>query len=140
MSDTRFSQMTLFDPPELDITYKCKRAMRLAVSGSRHSRAEIADLMTDLCAGEGMKDRVAKTTVDNWTKDSAKDRMPQVQLMTVFCAALQNVEPIREMLRPLGYQVIGPEEQRILAWGKAELNKKSAVRKARLAFEILEEK
>ena len=140
MSDTRFSQMTLFDQPELDITYKCKRAMRLAIAGSRLSRAEIADAMTEICADEGVKERVAKTTVDNWTKDSARDRMPQAPLMTIFCSVLKDIGPIQEMVRPLGYRIIDPDEQRILAWAKAELEKKAAARKARLAFEILEEK
>ena len=140
MSDTHSSQLNLFDRTELDITYKCKRAMRLMIAGSRFSRTEIADMMTEVCADEGVKERVAKTTIDNWTKDSARDRMPQVQLMTIFCSVLNGVGPIEEMLRPLGHQVIGPEDRRILAWAKADLAKKAATRKARLAFEILEVK
>ena len=140
MSDTHSSQLNLFDRTELDITYKCKRAMRLAIAGSHFSRTEIADMMTAVCVDEGVKERVAKTTVDNWTKDSARDRMPQVSLMTIFCAATKNVGPIEEMVRPLGYQVIGPEDRRILVWAKAELAKKAAARKARLAFESLEVK
>ena len=140
MSDTRSSQMNLFDRTELDITYKCKRAMRLAIAGSNFSRSEIADIMTEICADEGVKERVAKATIDNWTKDSARNRMPQVQLMTIFCSVLNGIGPIEEMLRPLGYQVIGPDDRRILAWAKAELAKKAAARKARLAFEFLEVK
>jgi hypothetical protein len=40
-------------------------------------------------------------------------------------------------LRPLGCDVIGPEDLKVLAWARAEIGRREAARKAKAAWDAL---
>ena len=131
-------QLDLFLEQNLNIVPEVKRQIRMALSGSALSRDQIVDQMNALAARDGLKRTVTRAALDSWCKDSDPGRMPGLAGLALFCRVLGTTGPISALARPLGCEIIGPEERKILAWGKAELEKRKAIKKARLAMEVLE--
>jgi hypothetical protein len=94
--------------------------------------------MNSLASKEGMRETISKTTLDNWTKDSAPDRLPSPKWLPILCTVLNYCGPIEVMLLPLGAGVVGPKEVKILDWANAEIERRRATKRARAAMEILE--
>ena len=133
------SQLQLFRDRNLNIVYEIKRQIRLALCGTNLSRDQVMDEMNRLASRDGVnKKAVTRATVDSWCKDSEPGRLPSLNGLVVFCAALGTQEPVRAMLKPLGADVIGPEEVGLLAWARAEQARRKAAKKARLAQEELD--
>lgn len=132
------SQMQLFRSRPFNPTYEIKRQIRIGLGQTSLSRDQVVDEMNALAAREGMRESISKTTLDNWTKDSAPDRLPSAKWLPILCSVLDDTGPIEAMLLPLGAGVIGPKEMKILQWAKAELERKRATKKARAAMQILE--
>ena len=137
MTETTF-QLDLFHQRTLNTTYEVKREMRLGVSRSHLSREQIVDRMNEIAVAEGMHSKISKATLDNWLKDSDPGRLPSPAWLTIFCHVVCNTGPITAMLYPLGSKAIDEGKQRLLSWAEAEMEKKKAARKARLALEGLE--
>jgi hypothetical protein len=131
-------QLDLFHQQSLNTTYETKRAMRMAVARSRKSREEIVDLINKVAVQENMRTTISKATLDNWLKDSDTGRLPMPAWMTIFCYVLHDYSPIAAMLAPLGCGVLTTEKQKLLAWAEAEQMKRTAVKRARIAYESLE--
>jgi hypothetical protein len=131
-------QLDLFGEQNLNIVAEVKRQIRLALGKTTLSRDEVVDRMNALASRDGLKDTVSKATLDGWCKDSDTSRIPSLARLVLFCHVLGTADPIRAVARPLGTEVVGPEERKILAWGKAELARRRAAKKARLALEVLE--
>ena len=131
-------QLDLFTEQNLNVVSEIKRQIRLALSKTNLSRDQVVDQMNDLAIKNNLKRVVTKTALDSWCKDSDPGRMPTVTGLVLFCRILSTIDPIRALTRPLGCEVIEPEEKKILAWGKAEIFKKRAAKKAKLAMEVLE--
>jgi hypothetical protein len=132
------SQMQLFRSRPLNPTYEIKRQIRIGLGETSLSRDQVVDEMNALAAREGMRETISKTTFDNWTKDSAPDRLPSPKWLPILCSVLDYNGPIEAMLLPLGAGVIGPKEMKVLQWANAELERKRAAKKARAAMQILE--
>ena len=132
-------QLDLFHHVSFNTTYEIKRNMRLAVSKSHLSREEIVDQMNKVAVQEGMQTTISKATLDNWLKDSDPRRMPMPAWLTIFCYVLHNTGPIAAMLNPLGCIVLGGETQKLLAWAEAEIGRRRASKKARMALANLED-
>jgi hypothetical protein len=132
-------QLDLFHQISLNTTYETKRAMRLAVLKSHLSREEIVDQINKVAVQEGMRTTISKATLDNWLKDSDQGRMPSPAWLTIFCYVLQDARPIGAMLNPLGYIALGGDTQKLLAWAEAEIGRRKASKKARIALANLEE-
>lgn len=135
---SRYHQMNLFDQKTLNCTYEIKRRMRILIAKSHLSRDEIADQMSEAAAQEGMKISVSRGTIDNWVKDSDPGRLPSPACLTIFCHVMGSNWPIEAMLEPLGAGAISGDDCKVLAWGKAELERRAAGKRARLALESLE--
>ena len=131
-------QLDLFSNQSLNPTYEIKRQIRLALAGCNLSRDEIVDRMNEIAVQEGMRKTISKATLDNWTKDSDPDRLPSLPWLTIFCRAAGTVAPIEAMLRPLGCGVLNNDDHNLLAWAKAEMEKRKAAKRARLALEAIE--
>ena len=138
MNKTAF-QYSLFQDISMNPTYEIKRQIRMALTGSDLSRAQVADKMNQIAVHEGMRKTVSKETLDSWTKRSEPDRLPSLHWMTIFCHVLDTLAPIAAMLQPLGAKVIGPEDLKILTWARAERDKKRAAKRARVAEQALED-
>ena len=133
------TQMSFFESISLNPTYEIKRQLRMALSGSTLSRDEVADEINRIAVHEGMRKQISKQTLDNWTKNSDSDRLPSLPWLTLLCSVLNTVGPIAAMIRPLGADIIDEKDARLLAWAKAEREKRRANKKARLAEQALEE-
>jgi len=135
---TKPQQLDLFSNKSLNITYELKRCMRIAASASGLSRDQIVDQMNAIAAREGMRTSVSKAAVDNWLKDSDPGRLPSPPWLTIFCSVTGDRGSIEVMLHPLGCGVVDETGQRLLAWAEAEVERKRAAKRARLALEGLE--
>lgn len=131
-------QLELFSSQSINPTYEIKRQIRLVLSECNMSRDEIVDRMNKIAVQEGMRKTISKATLDSWTKDSEPDRLPSLPWLTIFCQAAETIAPIEAMIRPLGCGVLDNDDQRLLAWAKAEMEKRKAVKRARLALEGLD--
>ena len=133
------TQMSFFESISLNCTYEIKRQLRMALSGSTFSRDEVADEINKIAVREGMRKQISKQTLDNWMKNSDSDRLPSLPWLTIFCSVLNTVGPIAAMIRPLGADIIDETDARLLAWARAEREKRRANKKAKLAEQALEE-
>lgn len=133
-------QLWLFDPSHqsLNPVHEVRRMIRLAMSKSPLSREQIADEMNRIAGDEGMHKSITKATLDSWVKDSDPERIPSLSLLVIFCRVMGTVDPISVMAKPLGGQVINHEDMKLLTWARAEVAKKKAARRARLAMEAVE--
>ena len=134
-SITKAHQLDLFKNTLLNPTYTVKRQIRIALANSRLSRDEVADRMNEMARVEGMRKSISKAVLDNWTKDSDPDRLPSLPWMTIFCKVLETVAPLEAMAQPLGAAILGPEDLNVLKWARAELARKKAAKRARIALE-----
>jgi len=132
-------QLDLFQSQTLNPTYEIKRQIRLLIAKSNMSRDEIVVRMNKIAVREGMRSTITKATIDSWTKDSDPGRLPSPAWLTIFCYVMGSLGPISVMASPLGCAVIDNEDQKLLAWAKAELEKKRASKRARLALESIKE-
>lgn len=137
MNDSAY-QLDLFKSTSLNPAYEIKRQIRIALGNSSLSRDEVADRMNEIAVAEGIRKKITRAQIDNWAKDSDPDRLPSPPWLTILCKVLGNIGPIEAMIRPLGFNAIGPEETRVLRWGHADLAKRRAAKKARLALEAIE--
>ena len=135
-------QLDLFNNTSLNTTYEIKRQIRLALADCGLSRDEVADRMTEIAVKEGMrpgkKNGITRATLDNWCKDSEPERVPSIVWLTIFCHVAGTVKPIEALLRPVGCGVLRPEDMRLLAWARAEMDRKRAAKRARLAMELID--
>jgi len=58
-------------------------------------------------------------------------------LLPVFCEAVGSDLPLRVLTSALGLMVVGAEEQLLLRWARAEVEKRRAAKEARKAAEEL---
>lgn len=135
---SNISQLELFRSSSLNPTYEIKRQLRIALANSALSRDEVVDLMNEISVSEGMRKTVSKAVLDGWVKDSDPDRLPSLPWLTIFCRVLEVTGPLNAMARPLGFAVIGAEDVNILKWGQAELQKRRAAKRARMALDAVE--
>lgn len=132
------AQLPLFDAVSLNATYEIKRQIRLALSNSVFSRDQVVDRMNELGSHEGFSRTTTKAVLDTWTKDSEPGRLPTITALTILCRVLGTVAPFEAALRPLGCAVLDPNDRQVLQWAKAELEKKKATKRARVALEAIE--
>lgn len=134
-------QLDFFSNQSLNITYEIKRQIRMAMADSTLSRDEIADQMNEIAVKEGLrsgKNGISRAILDSWCRDSDAGRLPSLNWLTIFCEVMGTVSPIGVMLKPLGCGAINPVDIKLLAWAKAEMEKRRAIKKARVALEVLE--
>lgn len=136
MSNT--SQLKLFQSDSLNPTYEIKRQLRIALANSALSRDEVVNQMNEISVAEGMRKTVSKAIVDGWVKDSDPDRLPSLPWLTIFCRVMEVTGPVNAVVQPLGFSVIGPEDARILAHGQADLARRRAAKRARMALDAVE--
>ncbi|MBN2060736.1 MAG: hypothetical protein JW882_10010 [Deltaproteobacteria bacterium] len=132
------NQLELFTSQSLNPTYELKRRIRLEMSKSAMSRDQVVDKMNDLASREGIQGRISKATLDGWCKDSDPSRIPSPVQLVLFCVVMDSNDPMKVLVNPLGSELIGPEDAKLLAWARAEQAKRKAVKRARIALEMIE--
>ena len=134
----KMNQLKLFSRQNLNPTFEIKRILRLVLSASNLSRDQVVDRMNDLSSREGIKGSISKATLDSWTKDSDPARLPSITQLILFCSIMETTEPMRPIIATLGGELLGPEDLKVFKYGKAEIEKKKAMKRARRALEEIE--
>jgi len=127
-------QPSLFEQVSLDPTNRVKSAMREALKECRLSREQVVDEINRLAGVEGIKTKVSLSLLDKWVAASANHLIPW-KLLPIFCQVTKSILPLQALVAPLGLQVIGPSEIKILEWGKVELQRRALSKKTRRLME-----
>lgn len=135
------TQLRLWDSPSFDPTDRLKTAMREALKACPLSRERIVSDMNQLANAEGMicGGRAQKITVpqlEKWVAAGASGHVISLKLLPVFCRVVGSIAPIQAIAAPMGAEVVGPEDAKLLRWARAESERRKIVREAgRLAQE-----
>lgn len=118
------SQLNLFSMPTLNVLRDVKAAMATAYKESGLSRDELCDRMNELadrhgvCLAGGRGQKLALATLEKWLNPEDREHLPSIKALPVFCAATGSIEPARAIFGPLGWQVIGDQDARLLEWAR----------------------
>ena len=117
-------QLNLFNQPSLNIGKKLKEQMASSARASKFSREELLDRMNDLASRYGVRlvkgngAGLSLATLEKWLNPEAMEHVPGVNSLLIFCAAIEDLAPMREVLAPLGGMLIDEEEVKLLLWAK----------------------
>jgi hypothetical protein len=118
------SQLKLFSAPTLNVLRTVKAAMATAHKESGLSRDELCDRLNELadrygvCLVSGRGQKLTLPTLEKWLNTEEREHFPSIKALPVFCAATNDIGPMRAMIEPLGWQIIGDQDARLLAWAR----------------------
>lgn len=130
-------QLNLFSQPSLNVGKKLKEQIAASAKNSKYSREELLERMNDLASRYGVRlvkgngNGLTMATLEKWLNPEAMEHTPGVNSLMIFCAALDDLDPMREVLAPLGGMLIGEEEVKLLLWAKEYHRAKDARNKMR---------
>ena len=133
----KLRQKSLFECPSLDPIMKVKAAMQKTIRQCSLSREQIVDKMQELAEVEGIKTKISLSLLDKWVAQSAAHIIPW-RLLPIFCKVTGSLEPIQALIAPLGVQIIFGDDIKVLAWAKAELQRRALNKKVRRLMEEIE--
>jgi len=141
-------QLTLFenDPHALaGVLPAVRAAMNAAAGSSDEGRKLLVDRLNDLAARanvrltSGNAKSISKDTLDKWLSPSDRDHPPSILAVVIMCMATGDPGAIQAMLKPLGFEVMTPEDRKLRDYGRAVIEEKArAKRKRRMEDELLE--
>lgn len=116
-------QIPLFDAPTFNVTRILKEAMNTAAKNCGLSREQIVDRMNDLASRYGVNlvsnGALSLDTLEKWINPNELNRQMPMKALPIFCAVVGDSSALDVMARPVGYQVIGHEDQQFLKWARA---------------------
>jgi len=130
-------QLSLFDAPTLNVARQIKGVMNAAAKNCGRSREELVDRMNELAARYGVSlvsgngKELSLDTFEKWINPSELGRQMPIKALPVFCAVVGDASALDVLARPLGYRVIGPDDQQFLKWAKANMSARQARRTMR---------
>ena len=130
-------QLSLFEQRTLNIDRELHEAMNQAAKNCGLSRDEIVERMNALAVkygitlAKGNGRQLTLTTLEKILNPNEPSHTISIKALPVFCAAVGDHSPLDILARPLGFEVIGEEEQRLLRWARANLTKSQALRELR---------
>jgi len=136
-------QLRLFDAVTLNCEAELKRLMSSTCEKSGLSRAEIVCRMNGLARRYGILllkgngGGLTVATFEKWLNPNDTTHFPTVKALLVFCGVMgdDGLPVLNTLVKPLGFQVIGPQDGALLEWareyrrvsqGKRRLRKLSA--------------
>lgn len=140
-------QMSLFegDAQLAGLIPAVRAAMNAAAGLDPDGRKLLVDKINALAASGGVRltagntKSISKDTLDKWLSPADRDHVPNLLAVVVFCLATGDLRPMREALRPLGADVMTPEDRKYAAYGRAIIEQKAKAKaKRRLEEELLE--
>ena len=129
-------QRNLFDRPSLNPVPRLKAAMREALKGCGLSREQVVDRMNELASLEGLttggrNKKVTLPLLDKWVAEGAPEHVIPTKFIPIFCEAVGDFRVLQVLAGCLGLTVIRPEEQKLLEWARAEVEKRRIAKRAR---------
>lgn len=125
-------QLSLFSQPSLNIGKGLKERLAKIAKESRFSRDELLERMNDLSSRYGVRlvkgngNGLTMATFEKWLNPDAMEYIPSINSLVVFCAAVENIEPLKEVIAPLGVMVIEESDVKLLLWAKEYQKAKEA--------------
>ena len=135
-------QLTLWDAPSFDPVTRLKAAMRDALKACPSSRERVVSDMNELAALEGMTcngnaQKVSEPLLDKWVAAGSTAYVIPLRFLPIFCKVVGSSLPMQAMVAPLGLEIIGGEEKKLLEWARAEARRRHLSKEAkRLAQEV----
>lgn len=134
-------QGSLFGP-SLNPVLRLKGAMRQAIRGCRFSREEIVERLNRQAMLEGLGGRrgqkLSLAALDGWVAESKGTLIP-LELLPLFCWAVESILPLKVLAAGLGAEVITGEERVLIELARVDQEAKRLARvKARLVQQIEE--
>lgn len=121
----------------LNIDYDFHKSSNNAAKKCGLSRDQIVDKMNYLSDNNGIRltkgnsHHLTVATIEKWLNPNDGSHPMPLKAVPVFCAAVKNNKPIDAIARPLGLQVIGDQEQKLLEWARAYHEKRRAAHEMR---------
>lgn len=118
------TQQSLFElPTSLNIDKSVKEALFRSAKNSGLSREEIVDRMNRLAARFGVSLVTGKPlsleVLEKWLSPNDLSRFMPVRAIPIFCKAVNDKSVLHEIVSPLGYEIIGEDDKKLLAWARA---------------------
>ena len=135
-------QAYLFDKPDFNIVPLLKSAMRESLRECPLSRDQVAAEMSGMIDSAGLRfpgnsRSISKPILDKWVGESSAHVIP-LSLLPIFCAVVETRLPLQIVCAPLRLVVITEEDGKVFLWGRAEIEKRRAIRRARKLAEEIE--
>ena len=130
-------QLSLFSQPSLNIGKKFKEQLALSAKESGFSREELLARINDLAERYGVRmlkgngRKLTMATLEQRLNPEAAAYLPGINAIVVLCAALRDMEPLNEMVAPLGGVLIEEDDVKMLAWAKEYHRAKAAQKRMR---------
>ncbi len=123
-------QQSLFDIPTFNIAADIKAALNQAVKNSGLSREDVVDKMNahaerygvNLVNGNSTK--LTLDTLEKWLNPADHTRSIPLKALPLFCAVVKDMSPLDILAKPLGCEVIGPKDRKMLEWARIKLRQK----------------
>ena len=134
-------QLDLFSRFSLNINHDVKEAMAISARESGLSREEILDRMNSLAGKYGVRlfrgngNSLTMSTLEKWLNIQAAEHIPPINSLVIFCAVLNDNSAMEKITKPLGAQLIGEEDIKLLLWAREY----HQIKKARKRMRKIEE-
>lgn len=132
------SQLGLFSSaPTLNVLRDLKTSMAKAAKETGLSRDELCDRINQLADRYGVRmvkgpgQNLSLDTLEKWLNPEDKERVIPVKAISIFCAAVESVEPFQVLVAPLGWRVINDKQAKLLWLAELdqEVKQKQAIMK-----------
>jgi ribosome-binding protein aMBF1 (putative translation factor) len=132
------TQLGLFNQPSLNVLRDLKQSMAKAADASGLSREELCDRINHLADRYGVRlvkgtgPNLTMATFEKWLNPEDKERVIPSKALSVFCAAVESVEPMQVLVAPLGWRVINDKQAKLLSLAELDRDvkkKRAMIRK-----------
>ncbi|WP_310598812.1 hypothetical protein [Desulfobulbus sp.] len=132
------TQLGLFTSiPTLNVLRDLKVAMAKAAKETGLSREELCDRINHLADRYGVRlvkgtgHKLTLDTLEKWLNPEDQERVIPVKAMSVFCSAVNSLDPIQAIVAPLGGRVIDAQQDKLLRIAELdqEVKRKQAMMK-----------
>ena len=125
------TQLGLFTTaPTLNVLRDLKVAMAQAAKATGLSREALCDRINELADRYGVRlvkgtgPNLTVDTLEKWLNPEDKERVIPTKAMTVFCAAVESIEPMQVLVAPLGWRIIDDKQAKLLQLAELDMDVK----------------
>jgi hypothetical protein len=138
-------QLTIFECSKYMNHRTVKELLNLSADKSGLSRETIAIKMNEIACRFGISltssnngGALSEDTLIKWlTVNDKENRNMPIHALPIFCKVINDTTILEAILKPFGLSIIGPDDQKKLAWAEANLTIKHQRKKIRKLEEDL---
>jgi len=136
-------QLSLFNQPSLNVNRVLKEQMARSAKESGLSRDEILEKMNRLADRNGIRlikgngPALTMSSFEKWLNPEDREHLPALNSLVIFCAAIDDQEPMRVLTAPLGVELINENDIKLLLWAREyQAAKRARARMKKLEAEL----